>query len=974
MITDYFELRGCIEFQKRGFPHAHILIWLDKDTHPNSVLIDKIICAEIPNGCIMIPGDKKNEKKKEVKNPLYARVTKTNLHGPCGDHDPTRTCMRDGLCKNGYPKEYMATTTMNDDGYPKYQRRAPAEGGNDFRTHRKNKQHTYTNADVVPYSKYLTLRFACHINVEWCNSIGAIKYLFGYINKGCDQATVEVQATKEGDWTGTAEVQAQAENEVLEYKTKRYVSIGEACWRLQQNEIAARSPAVFRLNIHLPDQQTVYFNPDDYDLENFQHKLERSKRTPLTAYFELNRNLKANASKPDATEGTKKEWEETGKLLFRQIPDKYTWDPKARAWNRRKRGDGQVGRVYSVHPTELERYSLRLLLNHVPGVTSFDDLKMVMIDGKEKSCESFHEAAIARNLVKDDHMWIECMKEESETQTNIFRLRSLFTTILLYCHVAKPRAFYDACKADLMSNYLHKYKTEFVNYPELQHLVDGCDPVEILGNSFNDPDWSLEKYAENTCLVHIQLLLSKENRQMSEFHLPEPDMEREQQLQGVLTNMWFSPTSGHEITKERAKEFFEENHCKLNEEQVHVVETVQKLLEEYTRIPEIGTITGELKEFVAFLDAPGGTGKTFTLNVLISWLIMSEKSVACTAASGIAATMLHNGRTCHNRFNFPIDITADSTCREESELMSFLQEVQLIIIDEATMLDKWYYEALDRTLRYVTGRKEVKFGGKVVLISGDFRQLLEVIPGANRAKTVSRCLKGSDKLWDDNIIRLQLRNNMRVQNALDQRPNDEEFERQLRSHEQWLLDLGEGKLPKHGHNIVEIPEHMCMDSKEDVINHVFDDFENNVGVPEYFQSRAIVAATNEVVNDVNDMLTDLLPGEVRTFKSVDTVGDDDNPTSFPSEFLNSLCLSGMPDHEIKIKLESIVILLRNMDLSSGHCNGTRYTVKHIGDYRIVLKKLYSNGDADDVYVLPRIPMASSPDQNYRLFFDDFNSP
>jgi len=948
----------CIEFQKRGFPHAHILIWLDEDTHPNSNLIDKIICAEIPSKYITIPGDEKNEKREvKVKNPLHTRVTSTNLHGPCGDHDPTRSCMRGGVCKNNYPKEYAAMTEMNEDGYPRYQRRSPEEEGNVFTAYRKNKEHTYTNADVVPYSKYLTLRFNCHINVEWCNSISAIKYLFGYINKGCDQATVEVQGSKEGDWTGIAEVQAQVENEVLEYKTKRYISIGEGCWRLQQNEIAERRPAVFRLNVHLPDQQTVYFNPDDYDLENFQHKLERSRRTPLTAYFELNRNLKANASKPDATEDMKSEWEETGKLLFRKIPEKYTWDAKEKAWKRRKRGELQIGRVYTVHPTELERYSLRLLLNHVPGVTSFDDLKMVMVDGKEKFCDSFHEAAIARNLVRDDHMWIECMKEESQTQTNIFRLRSLFTTILLHCDVGKPGAFYDACKADLMSNYVHKYREEFVKHPQLKHLVDKCHPVEIPGNNFNDPEWPLEKYAENTCLVHIRLLLSKANREMGEFHLPEPDMEREQQLQGVLGDR--STTSSHEFTKERAKEFFEENYCKLNKEQLHVVETVQKLVKEYSEISESGTIAGELKEFVAFLDAPGGTGKTFTLNVLINWLVMNEKPVASTAASGIAATVLHNGRTCHNRFNFPIDITADSTCREDSDLVSFLKEVQLIIIDEATMLDKWYYEALDKTLRYITGQKETKFGGKVVLISGDFRQLLEVIPGANRAKTVSRCLKGSNKLWDGDIIHLQLRDNMRVKNALEQHPNDDDFEEQLRWYEKWLLDLGEGKLPTLGHNIVQIPRSMCVDSKEDVINQVFDNFENNIGDPEYFQSRAIVAATNEVVNEVNDMLTELLPGEVKTFKSIDTVGDDDNPTSFPSEYLNSLHISGMPDHEIHLKLDSIVILLRNMDIDAGHANGQRYKVIGIGEYRIVLKKLYSKGDGNDIFVLPRIPMASS---------------
>ena len=81
-----------------------------------------------------------------------------------------------------------------------------------------------------------------------------------------------------------------------------------------------------------------------------------------------------------------------------------------------------------------------------------------------------------------------------------------------------------------------------------------------------------------------------------------------------------------------------------------------------------------------FLDAPGGTGKTFTLNVLISWVIMNDKLVAPSAASGIAATMLHNGRTAHNQFKLPINITQDSTCNitKQQDLASFLRDVLLI--------------------------------------------------------------------------------------------------------------------------------------------------------------------------------------------------------------------------------------------------------------------------------------------------------
>ena len=152
---------------------------------------------------------------------------------------------------------------------------------------------------------------------------------------------------------------------------------------------------------------------------------------------------------------------------------------------------------------------------------------------------------------------------------------------------------------------------------------------------------------------------------------------------------------------------------------------------------------------------------------------------------------------------------------------------------------------------------------------------------------------------------------------------------------------------------------MCKDTKEDVIDAVFDDFEANIGNPQYYQSRAIVAATNEIVNEINNNMTERLPGELTTFHSIDTVGDDDNPTSFPSEFLNKLQLSGMAEHELFLKENSVVILLRNMDINAGHCNGTRYFVKTIGKYRLVLKKLSSEGNENDVLILPRIPMTSS---------------
>jgi len=156
---------------------------------------------------------------------------------------------------------------------------------------------------------------------------------------------------------------------------------------------------------------------------------------------------------------------------------------------------------------------------------------------------------------------------------------------------------------------------------------------------------------------------------------------------------------------------------------------------------------------------------------------------------------------------------------------------------------------------------------------------------------------------------------MRVKNALAERPEDEEFASRLQSYEQWLLKLGEGTLPTKRGSLIEIPSSMCMKSKDAVVSRVFDHFEENAGNSTYYQSRAIIAATNEIVNEINEQLTKRLPGEARVFHSIDTVGDDDNPTSFPTEFLNSLHLSGMADHELLLKENSVVILLRNMDIS-----------------------------------------------------------
>ena len=101
----------------------------------------------------------------------------------------------------------------------------------------------------------------------------------------------------------------------------------------------------------------------------------------------------------------------------------------------------------------------------------------------------------------------------------------------------------------------------------------------------------------------------------------------------------------------------------------------------------------------------------------------------------------------------------------QSSLAKLVKMAKIILIDEATMLDRLQLETLDRSLKDLVGISEEPFGGKVILLAGDFRQCLPVVPGANRAGTVGHCINKS-RLWPSFHI-LRLTENMRVKASGD---------------------------------------------------------------------------------------------------------------------------------------------------------------------------------------------------------------
>ncbi|CAJ0936430.1 unnamed protein product, partial [Ranitomeya imitator] len=282
-----------------------------------------------------------------------------------------------------------------------------------------------------------------------------------------------------------------------------------------------------------------------------------------------------------------------------------------------------------------------------------------------------------------------------------------------------------------------------------------------------------------------------------------------------------------------------------------------------------------------------------------------------------------------------------------------LHSTKLFIIDECTMLSKYALHVIDRVLRdvmttNVAHKEKTPFGGKVIVFGGDFRQCLPVIPHVTRTDVVQSCIKYSQH-WQ-HFTRLPLINNMR---SID--PH----------YSSWLLQLGNGELSNEhnlGDDVIEIPPDMvCTGS---LIIEIFGDNlcidVNDTESINTAVSHAILCPKNEDVEKVNSQVMDLLIGDYTEYISDDSIDPDeaDDLDQYPLEFLNSLTPTGMPSHRLKLKIGTIVMLLRNVNTNKGLCNGTRLIVTAL-HANIILAKVISGSAAGNVVFIPRIDLCPS---------------
>uniref|UniRef100_A0A453QN98 ATP-dependent DNA helicase n=1 Tax=Aegilops tauschii subsp. strangulata TaxID=200361 RepID=A0A453QN98_AEGTS len=387
--------------------------------------------------------------------------------------------------------------------------------------------------------------FNCHINVEVCSSIKAVKYLYKYIYKGHDRASFRID---QPDADGNID-------EIKKYVDARWVTPPEAMWRIFGFPLCANDPP-------------------------------KASKSMLTEYF------KANQNHPWARN-----------ILYKDFPGRFTWQKGKKYWKERVERY-QIGRIVSANPSEGERYYLCVLLNHVAGKTSYEDL--LTVDGR--LCGSFREAAERLGLIEADNTLDDCLTE-AEQWAMPCSLRRLFATILVHCEPGDVRGLWDRHFEPMSDDYRRSHTCRI----EVEQMV----------------------------LLDIRGMLQSMGKDIADFSLP-------------CIDDAFDPTEGE------AREVIEESNVDFDINDTKLASSLN--LEQRVAYNEILASVERGDGGVFFVDGPGGTGKTFLYRALLAKVRSKGNIAIATATSGVAASIMPGGRTAQSRFKIPLSCDDGASC------------------------------------------------------------------------------------------------------------------------------------------------------------------------------------------------------------------------------------------------------------------------------------------------------------------------
>ena len=674
------------------------------------------------------------------------------------------------------------------------------------------------------------------------------------------------------------------------------------------------SPSFQVLRIHEKEGQHVVF-----DEGNEEMATETQRDTELTKFFKLNEDNRK------AKEAELKYDPDLETLRYVDMPTKYTYNKKEKEWKPRdkNRKCDTLGRVDNVHPAAGDRFYLRLLLNsdQCKACESFEMLRTVPKDEypKKKPCDSYQEACRELGLLQDDREWELALEEAAATRSCSNQI-GLFVTIAIFNNPSDPSSLFEkfwlSWTDTIVADAAKRCNVTLCNLP-----LEESDTAEI--KQVKEADHAVLR---TLVLRELKKQLYANDKTLADLHLQEPTEEEEaaaahitQGLSVILQDELDFDVNEASARASNAKEMF-------TPEQREIFSTLMDAVR--AGVPK-----------AVFVQAAGGCGKTMLINAVLDE-VRSMKKGGCvalaTATTGKAALHLSKGRTFHSRFKAPLILSEDCRLRIPlgSELAKLIMMALIIVIDEATMLNNLLLQALDECLRDIMQTDE-PFGGKVLVLCGDFRQTLPVIPSASRAGIVDKCLN-QHPLWRHFTV-MHLTKNMRVNAKSDPK---------LIEWSNWLQRIGDGVEGE----TMRIPEELCKqieddsrkkpmaktESMKELITKVFPDLAANMADPEWLDGRCILTSTNKEREKINRAMVDMMPDKEIVLLSADSVDNEEDARSFSVEYCNSLQPTGLPEHSITIKKGTPLMLIRNIDPSGGLCNGTRLIFDHVSQNKRVM--------------------------------------
>jgi hypothetical protein len=448
---------------------------------------------------------------------------------------------------------------------------------------------------------------------------------------------------------------------------------------------------------------------------------------------------------------------------------------------------------------------------------------------------------------------------------------------------------------------------------------------------------------QHTLTDVARFLALSSRRRKHDYGLPEPV----EQTREVAEEFAYLRSNHHAFVAES-----DDLSLQLNEEQSHVFQLLHDT---------IVTHEAHRVNTMFFIEGRPGRGKTFLIRALTAALRAQSIIVLIVGTSALSAIAYHRGRTAHYLFGIPVtdnNVDLHSSISPFSPRADLIREAAAIIWDELPMANKAAWECAHRLCCDIMQRNDRPFGGKVVIGSGDFRQVSPVVPGSGEFATLTASVKTS-LLWQHMQL-LTLNTPIRTL-------NDPTFTR--------LIDaIGEDC----SHARQTLPFLNNTKHFDDAVDFLFPP--EILADPVLSLDRAFLSPRNIFVDAFNECVIDAIPGELcmlplflsivihchslllfpvhlfssDSLKEADHVAFD-SPEQTP-EYLAMLRHPGVPPHQLDLKINSICALQRNLSVEKGLVHNARVRVVNI--HRCFVEVAFPNDI--ETHCIPRITFNFTP--------------